>query len=148
MSIELTIPLENTFNLDEGNYRGRLSTISRKPNPSSRGPGEQIRFLFEMNIPSIRIRNRIPMAGRNFPFSLRGGNELRRFLENWLGTRFFEANAGKKLDLESLVGREADLVLVHFQQVGYDRPMVYIQEAFPPGALELSEQPAVNEGKD
>jgi hypothetical protein len=99
-----------------------------------------------MNIPSIK--NRTPMAGKNFALNLRGGSELRRFLENWLGRKFFETNAGKTLDLESLVGREADLVLVHFQQVGYEKPMVIIQSASPPGSLELTEEPAVKEGKD
>jgi hypothetical protein len=146
MSIQLEIPLENTFDLEEGNYRGRLQTISRKPNLNAKGPGEQIRFLFEMNIPSIK--NRIPMTGRNFPFSLKGGSELRRFLEGWFGRKFFESNAGKKLDLESIIGREADLVLSHFQQPGYERPMVFIQSASPPGSLELTEKPAIKEGKD
>ncbi len=146
MSIQLTIPLDNTFNLQEGQYRGRLVSISRKPNFSGNGSGEQIRFLFEMNIPSIT--NRIPMAGRTFPQSLRGGSELRRFLENWLGRKFFEANCGKTLELESLIGREADLVLTHFQQVGYEKPMVFIQSAAPAGTLALTEEPAIKEGKD
>lgn len=146
MPIEVQIPMENTFNLDEGNYRGRLQTISRKPNACAKGPGEQIRLLFEMDIPSIKTR--IPMAGRNFTLNLKTGTELRRFLESWLGRKFFETNAGKALDLESLVGREADLVLIHFQQVGYDKPMTFIQSAHPPGSLELTEEPAAREGKD
>ncbi len=146
MSIQLEIPLEYTFNLNEGQYRGRFDSISRKPNFSGDGFGEKIRFLFRMNIPSIT--NKIPMAGRNFSLNLKGGSELRRFLENWLGRKFFEANSGRTLDLESLIGREADLVLIHFQQVGYERPMVFIQSAAPAGTLALTEQPAVKEGKD
>ena len=146
MPIEVHIPLENSFNLDEGNYRGRLQTLSRKPNRCAKGPNEEIRLLFEMNIPSIK--NRIPMTGRNFAMSLKGGTELRRFLEGWLGKKFFDANGGKSLDLEALVGREADLVLIHFQQVGYPKPMTFIQSAFPPGSLELTEEPAAKEGKD
>ena len=146
MPIELIIPMENTFNLKEGQYRGRLNTISRKPNFSGDGAGEQIRFLFRMNIPSIT--SKVPMAGRNFSLNLRSGSELRRFLESWLGRKFFEANCGKTLDLESLIGREADLVLIHFQQVGYDKPMVFIQSAAPAGTLALTEQPAAKEGED
>ena len=146
MPITLTIPMDNTFNLPEGQYRGRLVTISRRPNLSGDAAGEQVRFLFEMDIPSI-TRN-IPMAGRNFALNLRGGSELRRFLESWLGRRFFEANCGKTFELESLVGREADLVLIHFQQVGYNKPMVFIQSAAPAGTLALTEQPTTKEGKD
>src|SRR5512137_859738 len=102
MPIEVQIPLENTFNLDEGNYRGRLQTISRKPNACAKGPGEQIRLLFQMDIPSIKTR--IPMAGRNFTLNLKTGTELRRFLESWVGRELFGTNGGKALDLESLVG--------------------------------------------
>ncbi len=85
------------------------------------------------------------MAGRNFPMNLKGGSELRRFLEEWIGRKFFEVNAGKTLELESLIGREADLVLTHFQQVGYEKPMVFIQSAAPAGTLALTEQPAKEE---
>ena len=146
MPIEMTIEMENEFNLEEGQYRGRLATLSRKPSHPAKGLGDQVRFLFEMNIPSIK--NRTPMAGRNFHMSLKGGSELRRFLEGWLGKKFFDANSGKTLDLELLIGREADLVLTHFQQVGYERPMVCIESAAPPGTLALTEQPAIKEGRD
>ena len=80
--------------------------------------------------------------------NLKGGTELRRFLEGWLGRKFFETNGGKSLDLEALVGREADLVLIHFQQVGYEKPMTFIQSAYPPGSLELTEEPVAKVGKD
>jgi hypothetical protein len=64
MAMIVAFPTDNTFNLPEGQYRGRLVTICRKPNLSGHTTGEQLRFLFEMDIPSI-TRN-IPMAGRNF----------------------------------------------------------------------------------
>lgn len=143
--MRIVIPLENEFNLPAGQFRGRLANLARKPSHFATASGEQIRFLFELDIPSIK--NRIPMAGRNFALSLKGGSELRRFLEGWLGKRFFAAKAGQPLDLESLIGRAAELVLTHFQQIGYDQPMVCIASAAPLGTLALTEQPAP-EGKD
>jgi hypothetical protein len=137
MAMIIKLPTDKTFHLPEGNFRGSLASISKRPNGNHKE--ETVRFVFDMKVPSIR--NAIPCAGRNFPLHLKGGTELRRFLEGWLGKEFFEANGGKSLDLESLIGREADLVLVHFQQTGYPRPMVFVQAAYKPGSLRLTEEP-------
>lgn len=142
----LEITPEKCFKLPEGNYRARLDTVSRKFTPTKDGPGEQPRFLFEVYIPSIQ--NRIPMAGRTFAPDLSPRGELRKFLTNWLGREFFEVNSGKMLQLESLAGREADLMLVHFHNDGFENPLVFIEAAFPPGTLKLTERPMEKGGKD
>jgi hypothetical protein len=138
MSMIVQLPRDKTFNLPEGNLRGCLASLSRRP--AGKAKEETVRFVFDMNVPSIR--NALPCAGRNFPLDLKVGTELRRFLDGWLGKDFFETNGGKALDLESLIGREADLMLSHFQQSGYEKPMVFIQAAYKPGTLTLTEQPA------
>src|SRR4051794_4950799 len=135
----IQLPRDKTFNLPEGNFRGRLSSISKRP--TGRSQQESIRFVFDMNIPSIKTA--LPCAGRNFALDIKGGNDLKRFLDGWLGKDFFEANGGQSLDLEHLIGREADLVLTHFQQTGYERPMVFIEAAYKPGKLKLTEQPSI-----
>ncbi len=141
MPMQITIPMNNVFHLNEGNYRGQLQTLSVIPPRKKTGPGEGIRLLFRMNIPSIK--REIPMAGRSFVLNLRSKSDLRQFLDDWLGADFFESNAGSAFDLETLIGREADLTLAHYHQVGYEKPMTYIQSASPPGTLKLNEEPAI-----
>jgi len=148
MTIPLEIPLEKTFNLNEGCFRGRLDSIIPKPRASGKGSGDQVRFLFEMDIGSILKRNKLPFAGRTFDANLRTGSELREFLETWLGRAYFEAHAGKTIDLESLVGTRADLILKHYHNASYDNPLVFIQAALPAGSLPLTEQPETKEAKD
>ena len=142
MSIELDIPLEKTFVVQEGSFRGRLHSVSKKLK-TSKTSDKEIRLVFELSIPSIK--NKIPTAGRNFPADLNAGSELREFLEHWLGRTFFEDNAGRRIEMESLIGREADLILTHYHNDGYKNPWVFIENAFPPGSLSLTEAPA---GKD
>ena len=83
------------------------------------------------------------MAGRTFNFELSRRSELRSFVESWLGADFFSRNT--TVDFEQLVGRSADLNLIHRHNDGYDRPYVFIEEIHQAGTLKLTEQPAVQQ---
>jgi hypothetical protein len=148
MSIEIEVPLDKTFNLQEGCYRGRLDSITRKPKTTGKGSGDQVRLLFEMDIGSILKTNKLPFAGRTFDPSLRAGSELREFLENWLGRSYFEAHAGKRINLESLVATRGDLILKHYTNARYENPLVFIQAVLPAGSLPLTEQPQEKEAQN
>ena len=141
MPLICPIPLDETFDLPEGRYRARLASVRPQTRQSHRGTEPMIRLLFEVQIPSLQ--NKTPMAGRTFPFDLRRQSELRGVLEAWRGAQLF-ASAAAKYDFEQLVGRDADLVLVHIHHDDHPRPYVLIESIHPPGTLKLTEKATAN----
>ena len=137
MPLICSIPKDDTYDLPEGRYRAVLSS-ARTLLKSTNRPVQQLRLLFNVNIPSLKRKN--PMAGRTFNFDLSRRSELRCFVESWLGADFFSRNT--TVDFEQLVGRSADITLIHRHNDGYDRPYVFIEAIHPAGSLKLTEQPA------
>ena len=137
MPLICPIPKDDTYDLPEGRYRAALSS-ARTLLKSTRRPVQQVRLLFNVHIPSLK--NKTPMAGRTFNFDLSRRSELRCFVESWLGADFFSRNT--TVDFEQLVGRSADIALIHRHNDGYDRPYVFIEAIHPAGTLKLTEQPA------
>jgi hypothetical protein len=148
MTIYVDIPLKIIFDLPEGCYRGKLAHVIRKSAFKCKGSKQDIRLLFEMDIPSIKNKSLRPFAGRNFSPDMGARGELRLFLEQWLGSKFFEDNAVKKIDLESLIGEAGDFIITHMKNEGYEKPLVIIQDGFPVGRLPLTEAPEPEGGKD
>ena len=138
MPLICPIPKDDTYDLPEGRYRAALSSARTLLKSTSR-PVQQVRLLFNVNIPSLKHKN--PMAGRTFNFDLSRRSELRCFVESWLGADFFSRNT--TVDFEQLVGFNADLSLIHRHNDGYDRPYVFIEAIHQAGTLKLTEQPAV-----
>lgn len=137
MPLICPIPKDDTYDLPEGRYRAVLSSARTLLKSTSR-PVQQVRLLFDVSIPSLKRKN--PMAGRTFNFDLSRRSELRCFVESWLGADFFSRNT--TVDFEQLVGRSADITLIHRHNDGYDRPFVFVESIHPAGTLKLSEQPA------
>lgn len=86
-------------------------------------------MVFEVSVPGLE--NKIACAGRNFVQDLNHGSDLRNFLEMWLGDDFFKDHSNQEFDMETLIGRQAELVLTHFQSDKYDKPHVNIAAAQP-----------------
>jgi hypothetical protein len=103
MPLICPIPKDDTYDLPEGRYRAVLSSARTLLKSTSR-PVQQVRLLFNVNIPSLLNKN--PMAGRTFNFDLSRRSELRCFMESWLGADFFSRNT--TVDFEQLVGSRAD----------------------------------------
>ena len=137
MPLICPIPKDDTYDLPEGRYRAALSSARTLLKSTSR-PVQQVRLLFNVNIPSLKNKN--PMAGRTFNFDLNRRSELRCFVESWLGADYFSRNT--TVDFEQLVGRSTDITLIHRHNDGYDRPYVFIEAIHPAGSLKLTEQPA------
>lgn len=140
MPLICPIPLDETYDLPQGRYRARLVKVRPETKLSHRGPTHLIRLLFEVQIPSLK--NRIPMAGRNFPFDLGRKSDLRGFLEAWKGAELF-ANGADCFDFEALVCGEADIVLRHVTNANHRRPYVLVESIHPPGTKRLTEKPVV-----
>jgi hypothetical protein len=130
--------MERTFEINEGFYRAKLTDIIPTVRNKSNGAQQWRRFLWEVQVPGIRYKQ--AMAGRNFPFTLDPGSDLRNFLQTWLGKQYFELNGGKTIDLDSLIDMECELELVHFTGKGYSTPMTFVSSAHRVGTLELTEE--------
>lgn len=124
----IEIPKEPTFDLPEGRYKARLVSVNPKHRFNAAETIPQTRMLFEVEVASIR--NKQPMAGRTFDKNLRKGSELRCFLETWKGARWLEEQGGS-IDLDRLVGEEAELELTHLQRPPHKRPLVLISAIKP-----------------
>jgi hypothetical protein len=132
------IPVDDTYDLPEGRYRAVLTSARTLLKTTNHRPVQQVRLLFAVQIPSLK--NKSPMAGRTFNFDLGRRSELRGFLEGWLGADHFSRNS--TVDFDQLIGRAADLTLIHRHNDGYDRPYVFVEAIHPAGTLKLTEQPA------
>ena len=137
--IILNVPRETTFELPEGNYAATIDRMRKFMKQTKHGAQEWVRVLFDVDIPS---RSKfINMAGRSFESDLNEGSDLRNFLTDLLGRKYFQDQSGCVIDLESLVGARCELELIHFSNGKYEHPMVMVNRCVKPGTLNLTEQP-------
>lgn len=133
------IPPVTSFDLPRGNYRSKLIRTKRLIKQTAKGSQEWIRFVFEVNVPSMP--NQSACAGRNFLLDLNPGSDLRNFLESWLGRDYFVARSGQDLDFDTLVGQDADISLSHYEGENYEKPLVIIDCIYPPGTFKVAQMP-------
>jgi hypothetical protein len=138
MKIIKKIPAVKTFDLPAGVYTSRLAQYRPMTKQSKKGPQEWVRLVFGVKVDSMA--DQIPCAGRNFLLDLNPGSDLRNFLEVWLGSDFFKAKSNKNLDFDTLLGREGDIVLSHYQGDEFEKPLVIIDNVFPASSLRLEEK--------
>jgi hypothetical protein len=142
MKIVKKIPAVKTFDLPAGLYKAVLTQCRAVMKQSKKGAVEWVRLVFEVKVPGLE--DQIPCAGRNFQLDLNPGTDLRNFLEVWLGSDFFKLRSNQELDFETLVGREGDISLSHFQGDEFDKPLVVIDNVFPPNSQKLTEAKPVS----
>ncbi len=128
--ITAEIPRDTTFQLPEGEFVARIAAIKRMVRQSGDGPQDWVRFLFDVQVPGLSERSDA-MAGRNFKLDLNQGSELRNWLTEFLGPVFFKEHAGEPFRLDSLIGIDCVVQLVHFQGTGYKKPLVVVAHIFP-----------------
>ena len=131
--MKIPIPRETSFDCPEGEFKACL--VEHAAVPDKQNPGRlMLRLLFEVDTPSTPFK--CIKVGRNFKPSLDRGSELKCFLETMLGAGFLDKRgAGGQLDINSLIGTEADIRVVHKHRTGYERPFVQLVEACPLGSL-------------
>lgn len=140
--IIVKVPAAKTFDLPCGQFRATLDQIKPITKQTKKGPQQWVRLVFQVQVPEMT--DQIPCAGRNFPLDLNPGSDLRNFLESWLGSDFFASLSNKDLDFDTLIGKQADICLSHFQGEEYSKPHVNIENAYPPSTLTLEGQKATS----
>ena len=77
------------------------------------------------------------VVGKNYP--LTDPNKFKADFENWLGDKFYDlADANGKISreaLESLIGRQADLHVVHIHNDNHKAPFCHVATIAPSGTL-------------
>ena len=128
--ISATIPPEKTFDLPEGTYSAGISSVRQFIKQAGSGPQDWVRFLFEVKAPGLSDRFNA-MAGRSFKLDLNPGSELRNWLTGLLGRAFFKDRSGQEISLDSLVGVECQIELVHVHDPRYEKPLVVVANLWP-----------------
>ena len=127
----LNIEKLKCFDLPEGNYRARFT--ENKPILKMKD-GKSVnycRLLFEVTQGSQIDK----CAGRNFLPCLVKNSQLREFLCSWLGSGVFETTSSRKFELDSLIGKEADIVIRHIINGPDMPPFCQLAAIYPAGTL-------------
>ena len=124
---------KQTFLCPEGNYRAKLEDVTAPP--PKHNDEQKIRLLFETEVPTLPDEK--VLTRKDFVPDMSEGSHLRRFLEQWKGREAFENL--EKLDFDWLLGMEADLTIVLYDNPGYSTPYRDIQAAYPVGTLDLTD---------
>jgi hypothetical protein len=126
--MNINIPLENCFQVPEGNYKAVLTAIHHL------AAKDKVRFVFEI-IDKHPKRGRY-VAGKNYDISLAKGSQLREDLASWRGHDITdeELDAGA-VDFEKFIGREGDIQIRHVANESHKQPFCYIATIYPSGTL-------------
>lgn len=126
--MNINIPLENCFQVPEGNYKAVLTAVYHL---ASR---DKLRFVFEI-IDKHPKRGRY-VAGKNYEISLAKGSQLREDLGSWRGHDITDAelDAGT-IDFEKFIGGEADISIIHIANDSHSTPFCHIATIHPSGTL-------------
>ena len=124
------IPKEVSFDLPEGRYAAKISSLKPLIKQAGQGPQDWLRILFDVHVPGMSEKFDA-RAGRSFKLDFNPGSELRNFLTGLLGRGFFQRHSGGKVDLDSIVDTECEVELEHFYGKGYDKPHVNVVRVCP-----------------
>ena len=136
-SLVIQLPKSTTYHIPAGCFSGRCVDVSKLTKITDNGPVQQIRFWFELEIPSVI--NSVPMAACNLDLDLNPGSKLLRFLDVWLGRNFIARHGGSNFDLGSLKNENVEVVVEHITNNAHDHPFVLVKGVYRPGRLELTE---------
>ncbi len=127
--IIVKVPAIKTYDLPAGVYPGVLAYIKPITKQTKTGPQNWIRLVFELKMAGYI--GQIPCAGRNFLLDLHPGSDLRNFLEAWLGDCYFAGLSNQEFDFDTLLGKEGNVCLSHWQSEKYSKPHVRIDCVLP-----------------
>lgn len=129
----MKLKLHNAFHCPHGKWNGVCMAVEEPKQPSKHMKcSKQVRFLFQVNTDDGER-----MVGRTFRATFSYGNDLYVFLASWLdGDMERLLDDDGEIDLDVLVGREADLYIVHGPHgAQHEYPVVNIAGIFPAGSL-------------
>ena len=127
--MKIDIPKKVSFHAPEGAHRATLLSVG-EPKRGSDSCDNEVRLVWELQTVD---RHWTFHAGKTYCLD-DNSIELIADLESLLGEEMhlLQDESGQ-LDLDLLIGRQADLILVHINNSKHDKPYVYIKGVCPPG---------------
>lgn len=135
----IRIPKKLNYNVPEDKFRADLDHVLHYEEPKGRTLEKVTRLVYR--ITSLKHPRFTFMAGKSY----RGSKleALANDLETWLGEEFetmLDKDGGlSEAKLESLVGRAADIQIVHIDNDAHDHPFCHIQAVYAPGTFVADE---------
>ena len=135
---------DSNFRIPENQYKAKIINVNKMFVEKLSGPGEMVKLLFEVQVPSIP--NTLNLAKAEFKLDMNCGSELRNVLTRLFGKQALaDAAASGSFDLEGLVGMEVDIEIEHVitsRRDDYEYPLVKIRDIQLAGTLVQPKPPA------
>ena len=130
--MKIKLGQNDTFDCPEGKYKATLERVGEPKKRINRPCSAQVRLTFRVKAPEHKEH----LVARTFCADLGYGGELYNFLESWLDGNFDPLlDECREIELNLLVGKDADLLISHYGDAAHDKPFVKIAGIFPSGAL-------------
>ena len=130
--MKLKLGHNDTFDCPEGKYRGILERVGEPKTRIKKACAVQVRYTFRVKT----AEGKEYLVARTFCADLSYGSELYHFLDSWLDGKYEPLlDSSGQLDLNLLVGKDADLLISHWSDGIRDTPFVKIAGIFPIGTL-------------
>ena len=136
--MKLILPKVQCWNCPEGNYPATCVGVREVTEVKNGKPVHLVQLVFEIDVgedDNVRY-----LAKRRYELPVKAGSKLLDDLTGWLGEAFLRNH--REFDPATLKGRQADLVLVHIHNEGYEKPWVHIESIHAAGSLvQMEESP-------
>jgi len=129
----INIPKAPSYNAPEGIYRAVLTEVIELQGKLCNCTKE-VRLKWKLIYPEHK---RVEyFVGKNYCADDTNCTELVEDLRSWFGSAFDSIGGDDgKIDLEELIGQEADIVVSHIRNTKYEKPFVRVKAIHPPGTL-------------
>src|SRR4051794_12550338 len=115
--MKLKLGTNDVFDCPEGQYRATLERVGEPKKRINKPCANQLRLSFRVKTTAGREY----LVARTFCADLGLGTELYSFVESWLDGNFDPLlDENRELELNLLIGREADLLVTHYENGAYD----------------------------
>lgn len=130
--MKIKLGQNDIFDCPEGKYRAILERVGPPQKLSKKPCKDQVRLTFRVETSAGKEH----LVARTFCADLTYGGELYTFLESWLDGNFDPfLDECREIDLNLLVGKEADVLITHHDPGTHGKPFVNISGIFAPGRL-------------
>jgi len=127
----LPFPKRETFNAPSGRHTASLKSVHEAPD--KRNPGKS-KWRLTWYLAEGGPGRTVYKAGKSYSIDEVTSGEMFGDLERWIGLEALEKmERNGALDLNGLIGKEADLLLTHVKNSSYEHPFVDVTEIHPPG---------------
>jgi hypothetical protein len=144
--LEVPVPKDTNFHIPEGKYRAKISSVKKQFVEKSAGTGENVRLLFEAQVPSLP--KTVNLAKAEFRLDMNSGSELRNVLTRLFDKQVLSDAAGSTFNLQQLVDMDVEIEIEHVitsRRDEYSYPLVKVRDIQKPGTMQLTEYKEANQ---